>query len=293
MRWRWGRKRTPATIEEAPPDTGPPDTGPLDAGPPVDDDFSPHRWEIEVWDEWLRVSPTGPGLRAWWTDGRTDGSGPDDEERYRERLAEILSRAAPRDCAALGLGCSRRVDRPCRDPRLCRQDPPAGSGIRSGPVPGACSSFIDCWSPLGLRVKFSGNDRHRAVHLRLGPPVDPVGVWVDGVRLAPDLWLDEAGYWLDDRFYVVEASGPDDHPEQLIPSMGHMGCSIMTLVVHDVERATTQVLVPEAGENWTWPVLRLTDGTFRVYADEAALEADAPDRVLPAAPPVRSRPRHG
>ena len=111
------------------------------------------------------------------------------------------------------------------------------------------------------------------------------GLWVDGVRVAEEVELDQSGCWLDDRFYVIEAAGPEEHPEQSL-AMGHLACRITSKVIHDAERATTQVLVPDATEIWTRPCLRLRGDTWRVYPDLAALEADRPDRVLPVAPQV-------
>lgn len=157
-------------------------------------------------------------------------------------------------------------------------------GHRTGPVPGACDSFVDCWTEFGLNVDFTSDDRHRAVHVRARALSDRTSLWVDGVPVAEDVWLDQSGYWVDDRFYVVEAEGPEDHPEQY-PAMGNLGCTIFSLVIHDVERATTQILIPDATEKWTYPHVRLDGDTWRVFADKAAVEADRPDRVFPAVPP--------
>lgn len=43
----------------------------------------------------------------------------------------------------MGLGCSRRVDRPCR-------------------APGVCGRFIDCWTPHEVRVRVGGPADHPA-----------------------------------------------------------------------------------------------------------------------------------
>ncbi|MET8451095.1 hypothetical protein [Streptomyces sp. NPDC005209] len=227
----------------------------------------------------------GTDLLAWWRDeGGTflAHAGP---EGYRARLAELISRASPRDVAALGIGCTRRIDRPCRDPKTCSQDPPDGQAVtvpnRTGPIPGACGGFKDCWTTYGINVKFTPDDRHRAVHIQ--DPSDRCMLWIDGVRVAEGLALEHSGYWASSRFYVVETEGPKDHPEQGL-AMGNLCWNILSLVVHDVERATTRVLVPEATETWTCPVLRVDGEALRVYPDYEVCEDASPDRVLPIEP---------
>lgn len=264
-----------------------------------------HRWGSwgAEWQDWLCRSQVGIDLLVWWRDEGDDFLALVGADRYRERLAELLARASPRDVAAMGIGCTRRIDRPCRDPKTCSQDPadgPAGEvRYRSGPVPGACSGFKDCWSAYGIDVVFTADDRHRAVHIQDPSDFSRVGVWVDGVRVAEDVVLEQSGYWADKRFYVVQAEGPQDHPEQGL-AMGNLGWNILSLVVHDVERATTLMLVPEATETWTYPVLRVDGDTLLVYPDDEACESGRPDRVLPVEPspsfrptPVTARPAEG
>ncbi|MFI9235681.1 hypothetical protein [Streptomyces sp. NPDC053079] len=152
-----------------------------------------------------------------------------------------------------------------------------------GPVPGACSGFKDCWTAYGIDVQFTIGDRHRAVHIQDPSDFSYVGVWVDGVRVAEGISLEQCGYWAGERFYVVQAAGPEDHPEQG-PVMGNLGWNILSLAVHDVARATTRLLVPEATETWTDPVLQVEGDTLCVYADDEAREAGRPDRVLPVPP---------
>ncbi len=255
----------------------------------------PPRIREERWGEWLRRSRIGTDLAAWWDGGDSDVRTRIGEIPYRERLVDLLSRASPRDCAAMGLGCSRRVDRPCWEPQICGQDRvgvcaggTAGAGAsRTGPVPGACGSFVDCWSDLELRVEFSADDRHRAVHMTDRDRWGEVGVWVDGVRLMVDAWLDRSGYWVGDRFYVLRAAGPEDHPDQQI-ALGLLGYRILSLVIHDARRGTTRVFVPNASQSWTDPFVRLDGDQLHLYADEAAVTADRPDRSVPAeSPPSR------
>ncbi|MEU5532216.1 hypothetical protein [Streptomyces sp. NPDC020362] len=95
--------------------------------------------------------------------------------------------------------------------------------------------------------------------------------------------LEHSGYWADERFHVVQAAGPENHPEQGLAT-GNLGCSILSLVVHDAERATPQVLVPGTEETWTCPVLRVDGDRLLVYPDDQAHEAGLPDRVLPIPP---------
>ncbi|MEU2774412.1 hypothetical protein ABZ646_16085 [Streptomyces sp. NPDC007162] len=236
----------------------------------------------------MRRSRVGVDLVAWWDEGGIRGR--IDDTPYQERLVDLLSRATPRDCAAMGLGCSRRIDRPCREPETCGQDPigisAAGAAAdREGPVPGACSYFVDCWSPWELRVNFSADDRHRAVHVSNPNRSGEVGVWVDGVPLMVDAWLDQSGYWVGDRFYVLQAAGPEDHPEQQI-ALGLLGYRILSLVIHDTRRSTTRLFVPDPSETWTNPLVRLEGDQLRLYADEAAVSGDHPDRSVPAASPL-------
>lgn len=265
-----------------------------DGDGPHEDVFSSqavsHSWDVrdERWREWLRRSRVGVDLVAWWDGG--DMRSRIGDMPYRERLVDLLSRASPRDCAAMGLGCSSRVDRSCREPETCGQDPiglsaASAAPYRVGPVPGACSSFVDCWSDLELHVEFSADDRHRAVHMSDRNRSSEVGVWVDGVRLMVDAWLDQSGYWVGDRFYVLQAAGPEDHPDQQI-TLGLLGYRILSLVIHDAWRRTTHVLVPDASETWTNPFVRLESDQLHLYADESAVTGDRPDRSVPAESPL-------
>ncbi|MFF1777105.1 hypothetical protein [Streptomyces virginiae] len=247
------------------------------------------RWggQTAAWADWLARSPAGVDLYLWWQK-RNDLVPLVGEERYQVRLAELLSRAAPRDLAVMGLGCSRRVDRACRAPEICGQDPeprPDGRPYhRSGPVPGACSSFIDCYSPHEIRVRFNGDDRHCAVMLLRGGPSRAL-LWVDGVPVLEGEWLDNGGHWLDERFFVIRFGGPDDHPEQGYTSIGQWLYDIVSLLVYDAELRIPYVLVPGPTENWRDPVVEVRDGTVRVYVDEGAQAASTPDREFPVGAP--------
>lgn len=104
-------------------------------------------WDDEAWGEWVRQSSSGGELLAWWGQAR-DGTRRVGREAYGECLAALLSVASPRDCAAAGFGCTRRMDRVCREPSVCRPDPVAPSAAeevphreREGPVQGACGGF--------------------------------------------------------------------------------------------------------------------------------------------------------
>lgn len=271
MRWRVRRSAPHEKAGDRLPGTGP-----------------SNQWKVQgdLWQAWLRHSVVGVDLLMWWTNA-SNLRGLVGDGRYRERLIALLSQASPRDCAAIGLGCQRRIDRPCREPQTCSRPPVEGPAadapeFRIGPIPGACSSFVDCWRGTGLHVEFTSDDRHRAVHLK--DKTEKVGVWVDGVPLPEDAWLDESGYWVDDRFYVVQAAGPEDHPEQDL-AMGHLGCRVLAVVIHDVQQATTRMIVPDATETWTDPCVRLDGGTWRLYADGATAEAGRPARLFPAVPP--------
>ncbi|MFK0200576.1 hypothetical protein [Streptomyces lavendulae] len=266
--WPWHRRRNRATAETEP---GTRPTRPQ----------APEREpETDPWRDRLSRSSEARAVRQWWADAteQTERLG---EDGYRERLGELLSRLSPRDFAALGFGCTRRIDRACREPRTCSQDPappPAGSAPprRQGPVAGACSGFWDCYSPFAVRAAFTTDDRHLAITVQ--GQWSTVMLWVDGIRVEAPNFLDETGYWVDDRFYVTEMAAPDDHPLQ-----GHVGMgatAVLSLVIHDVATATTHVLDPEPHENWSCPVAALRDGQWRLYPTLEARDADHPDRTL-------------
>ncbi|MFD9410208.1 hypothetical protein ACFWBN_24795 [Streptomyces sp. NPDC059989] len=240
------------------------------------------------WRHWLARSPVGVDLLHWWFD-EADLTALVGEDRYVARLAELLSKAAPRDVAAMGLGCNRRVERACRFAEVCSLDPvvPPGEEIpsyRHGEVPGACSGFMDCWSRHEIEVDFTAGDRHRSVLLFRGNPSE-ARLWVDGVPVGEGQWLDKGGLWEEERFFVIRVEGPADHPQQ---GLGHIGAqlyAIVSLLVHDAERRITHLFVPDDTENWTEPVLRVRNGTGYVYATPEACKADTPDRAFPVEAP--------
>ncbi|MGP3684207.1 hypothetical protein ACTVZO_05745 [Streptomyces sp. IBSNAI002] len=245
------------------------------------------RWgsDTAAWRDWLARSPAGVDLIHWWFD-EAELLALVGEDRYVERLGELLSQAAPRDIAAMGIGCARRVDRACRFAETCGQDPvvPPGGRIasdRHGAVPGACSSFLDCWSRHQIDVTFTGGDSHRSVLLFRDHPAE-ARLWVDGVRVGEGEWLDKGGFWEDERFFTIHVEGPEDHPRQ---GLGHIGAQlsgIVSLLIHDPDRGTTRILVPEDTENWTDPVLDVRDGTGRVYPTrEERAAGGTPDRTFP------------
>ncbi|SNY54326.1 hypothetical protein [Paractinoplanes atraurantiacus] len=173
------------------------------------------------------------------------------------------------DCVAAGLGCTRRLDRPCRAPEICLQFP-RGEGGREGPVPGGCDTFTD---GRGFWVRFTADNRHRAVFSdgRLRIDDRPVG---------EDQTMEPYGWWLGNRFYVVQADGPDDHPAQEY-TMGYLVTTINSVVVYDADRAIEHVLDPAPDEQWTDPRVDLVDGALHVRPRPAA----PPDRVIPLARP--------
>ncbi|MDH6538637.1 hypothetical protein [Streptomyces sp. SPB4] len=266
--WPWHRRRNRATAEAEP------------ATRPARPQAPEREPGTDPWQERLSRSSGARAVRQWWADAaeQTERLG---EDGYRERLGELLSRLSPRDFAALGFGCTRRIDRACREPQTCSQDPdppPAGSAPlpRHGPVAGACSGFWDCYSRFAVRAAFSADDGHLAVTVQ--GQWSTVMLWVDGIRVEAPNSLDETGYWVDDRFYVTEMAAPDDHPLQ-----GHVGMgaiAVLSLVIHDVATATTHVLDPEPHQNWSCPVAALRDGEWRLYPTLEARDADHPDRVL-------------
>ncbi|MFD5520836.1 hypothetical protein [Streptomyces sp. NPDC127066] len=243
----------------------------------------------EAWGEWLRQSPPGGELLAWWQQAR-DGMRQVGREAYGERLAALLSAASPRDCAAAGFGCTRRMDRACREPLVCRLDPVAPSaagevsrGEREGPVQGACGGFHGFWGDFEVHVRFGGDgDRHRAVFWRDTAGAE-VRLWVDGAPVGSGAVLDSYGRWLDGRFLVVQAEGPDYHPRQSY-GPGTLVTRIVSVLIHDAAHGSTRMLIPEPHERWADPQVVLAGETLRVYATREAVAADAPDRILPVQP---------
>ncbi|MEU8241317.1 hypothetical protein AB0C07_23980 [Actinoplanes missouriensis] len=240
------------------------------------------RWRdaMDHWRDWLRGSATGVELYTRAT-ARDEYQYLLGDDAYREQLIGILGRAQPRDCAAARFGCTRRSDRACRGPEICSQDrsPDDREVHREGPLPGACDTFYGDLGPEErLRVAFSAGERHRAVlwHDR----VLTGRLWIDGVPVGADVFLGEWGRWLDDRFYVIEVNGPDDHPEQ---EYGFGGAVINSVLIHDADRSSSRVLEPTADERWTTPWVVREGDELLVFPDRQAAEAGAsPDRTLPA-----------
>ncbi|BBH68686.1 hypothetical protein ACTI_53710 [Actinoplanes sp. OR16] len=199
------------------------------------------RWRHvgEAWHGWLRRSPDAVDLVARW------GAAAEyrellGDDAFQEQLVGVLSRAGRRDCAAAGFGCTRRMDRECRGPEICAQDP--GELRSEGPAPGACDTYYG--DDAAIVVRFSPGDRHRAVFLR-----EPGSLWVDGVRVGADQHISWYGRWLDDRWLVAQAEGPDDHP------LWTYERQILNVIVHDAEERVTLVLTPGPEDAWTnpWP----------------------------------------
>ncbi|MEU6309490.1 hypothetical protein [Streptomyces sp. NPDC047014] len=245
------------------------------------------RWGSDVlgWRDWLARSPVGVDLLQWWH-AESELTALVGEERYVERLGELLSQASARDVAAMGLGCTRRVDRACRFAETCSQDPvlpPGGklASYRHGGVAGACSSFSDCYSKQQIDVTFADGDRHRSVLLYRDHPAE-ARLWVDGVRVGEGKWLDKGGFWEAERFFFIRIEGPENHPEQGPGEIGTYLYNIVSLLIHDAERGTSRILVPEDTESWTDPMLAVRDGMAYVYPTREDRAAEGtPDRVFP------------
>ncbi|MFC9294646.1 endolytic transglycosylase MltG [Streptomyces sp. NPDC057010] len=316
VKWLW-KTKAKAKAKNGTPDAGPPQAQPPDgqgAGgqepdsqgtdtttPATEAERAAARAELEArgrliarwggdapaWREWLARSPIGVDLLVWWFDEAdlTHLVGP---ERYTERLGELLSLAAPRDVAALRLGCNRRVDRACATPEVCSLDPlpvPDGETPRHrGWEPGACTSFIDLWTPHEIRVEFTPDDRHNATLLLRGGPGDAL-LWVDGVPVARGEWLDDGGHWQDGRYFVLRLGGPFDHPSQGHSEIGQYLYDIVSLLVYDAELRRAHVFVPADDEPWKEPVVDVRDGTGYVYADKAARDAGVTAREFALQPP--------
>ncbi|GLW31106.1 hypothetical protein [Actinoplanes regularis] len=239
------------------------------------------RWADEHWHAQLRGSATALELftRRNESDEYRHLLGAD---AYRDQVVEVLSRAQPRDCAAAGFGCTRRIDRACRGPEICSQDRAAGPDDRvhrEGPLPGACDSFHLELPEGHVRIGFSAGDRHRAVlwwESSLGTML-----WIDGTRIGRDLTLDTSGRWLDDRFYLTHAAGPEDHPAQAYEP-GGLSSRIRSVLLHDADRSSTRLLSPNPDELWTDPWIVRDGESLLVYPKPEDIEAGThPARVLP------------
>lgn len=238
----------------------------------------------EAWRDWLHRSPRAAELLTWWQAPTEHARlvGPDG---YWAHVLGLLHTAEPRDCAAAGLGCQRRNDRPCRDPAVCAQDPPVAGGLPGvGPTPGGCDGFYGYLADVRTYVQFSADRRHRAVLWWPAPAA--VQLWVDGVRFAAGVPLDSSGAWVADRFFAIAAEGPGGHPGQHY-GPGVLVSRILSLLVCDALRGTQRLLHPLPTEQWTSPRISPAGDALLVYPDQAALDADRPDREvpLPADPP--------
>lgn len=204
-------------------------------------------------------------------------------EAYRDQLVDLLSASVPRDCAAAGLACSRS-QWGCREPEVCARDPDTADDRtgRPGPVPGGCGAFHGSWGDdLTFHVSFSAGDRHRAVVWRDRRELERETLWIDGVPVGGEEHLDRHGRWADDRFFVVQAGGPDDHPAQEY-TFGLPVTRISSLLIHDADRASGRLLVPGPEEMWTDPTVLRHGDELWIYPDRAAADAGTPpDRTLP------------
>ncbi|MEV4280698.1 hypothetical protein [Actinoplanes xinjiangensis] len=223
------------------------------------------RYLDEPWRAWLRRSGAGVDLFNRWVES-SEHVALLGEEAYREQLLQSLSRVAPRDCAAAGFGCTRRSDRPCREPEICAQNPSADTGEtvhREGPLPGGCDHYYG-WrgDDDPLQVYFSAGSRHRAVAW-------DGRIWIDGDPLAEDHAFAYGGDWLDDRFFMALGQKRDE------------SMTISSVVVHDADRRSTVILVPTVEETWTQPTVVRDGGVLLVYPDRTG---GAPDRTLPIDP---------
>lgn len=102
--------------------------------------------------------------------------------------------------------------------RLAPAAPPAAEAVsrgeREGPVPGACAGFHGFRDDFEVHIRFSGaGDRHRTVFWR-DTARPATRLWVDDAPVGWGAGLDSYGHWLDGRFLVVQAEGPDSHPRQ-------------------------------------------------------------------------------
>ena len=215
----------------------------------------------EPWRVWLQRSGAGVDLFNRW-DEHSEHVALLGEDAYREQLVQVLSRVAPRDCAASGFGCTRRSDRRCQAPEICSQDPAADADeavSREGPLPGGCDHYYGWQGDDPVEVRFSAGNRHRAVEW-------DGRIWINGALIAHDAISSDRGEWIDDRFFVISGSGFDALP------------AARSLLVYDADRRSRTVLVPAAPEKWTNPRVVREGDVLLVYPDRTS---DTPDRTLP------------
>ncbi|MEU4624788.1 hypothetical protein AB0G04_33055 [Actinoplanes sp. NPDC023801] len=147
----------------------------------------------------------------------------------------------------------------------------AEAARREGPVPGGCADYYGWWGDgFTLRITFGPGDRHCAIQWDRS-------LWIDGIAIAEHETLDDYGMWLDDRFFVIAAEGPNDHPAQSFV-WDSLVSTIRSLVVHDAGQGTTIVLVPTPGERWTDPTVSRDGDVLLIHPDRSG---GPPARTLP------------
>lgn len=134
--------------------------------------------------------------------------------------------------------------------------------------------------PAGiLTLMLSPQGRHRALQWHEAA-TDRLRLWIDAVELAlpsdgaGNRLISPAGQWIGERLFAAQVQAID-HPHQdwsKVPGNG----TVFGLLVCDAANARQRLVLPRHDEVWTSPLLRVEGPCVRLYADDAALEADNP-----------------
>lgn len=151
-------------------------------------------------------------------------------------------------------------------------------------------SFLDEEDRAIVQIDFSPSLEHQAVLLRAGDDWSGALLWVDG-ELVPiprgksgDPMCENVATWLDERFVYVQVGGLWDHPLSEPSTMDPLG-KILGVLIWDTIQHAPELVLPQAAEDWTNPIVYLRGSSLRIYADQEAATQDRADRELPIRSP--------
>ena len=115
-------------------------------------------------------------------------------------------------------------------------------------------------------------------------------LWVDGEPVpvprgrGGDPLCENVATWLDDRFVYAQVGGLWDHPLSDPAAMDPLG-KILGVLIWDAIQHVPELVLPQAVEEWTNPIIGLRGNSLRIYADQQAATQDRADRELPVRSP--------
>lgn len=111
-------------------------------------------------------------------------------------------------------------------------------------------------------------------------------LWVDG-EVVPvprseegDPLCEQLAQWPDDRFVYVEMGGLWNHPLLDPDKIDPLG-EFRGLLVWDAVKHVQHVVLPEAEQAWTAPLLVVRKDSWHIYPNGDAFQQNRPDRVMP------------